>query len=452
MADVMNAYKSFCDSVESDYIDNTEDLMKGGAVPIGTVHTYTDGVKYKKVADGVWQPVTEGKGPFNKPPQVAKVSVGKKQDHLERVEAALEEKLDKKGKEDKKKDKPEPKKSEKKGTPKDAGKPDNGMGPPPPENEAFVKPGAELSLDEVSSFIDHFKKDYVELQVLAHDLKKAGADHFANRLKDKVSLLNKMKGRLAERSLNTATDVIGSRALASDATKQQSVIQHIKDNYEIVELEDFADKGRPDGYRAIHCLFKTESGKITELQVKTHLQQIYSGFTHDTVYKPSDALKDDMMKDTDGRPKNREVAQYLNDLSDYLSDLDKGGKDHPEKRPVEPELLKVNNITFPWEEVEKIQKGDLSSFDGEEKQHKKNRKKFESQERGKVKHFVVHRNAKNENTEIHEFDTFDQAEKHIKKHEKTHKGQMPTGYSDSKEEFLKVFSEYRPHGWDGDKK
>lgn len=34
-----------------------QDLEKGGAVPIGTVHTYADGQRYKKVREGVWTPL-----------------------------------------------------------------------------------------------------------------------------------------------------------------------------------------------------------------------------------------------------------------------------------------------------------------------------------------------------------------------------------------------------------
>jgi hypothetical protein len=34
-----------------------KDLEKGGAVPIGTIHTYADGQRYKKVQEGVWTPV-----------------------------------------------------------------------------------------------------------------------------------------------------------------------------------------------------------------------------------------------------------------------------------------------------------------------------------------------------------------------------------------------------------
>lgn len=35
------------------------DLIKAGAVPIGTVHTYRDGGKYRKVAEGQWVPVSD---------------------------------------------------------------------------------------------------------------------------------------------------------------------------------------------------------------------------------------------------------------------------------------------------------------------------------------------------------------------------------------------------------
>lgn len=49
-----NALKSFAETVG-------EDLIKAGAVPIGTVHTYKNGDKFKKVGEGRWQPVGEVK-------------------------------------------------------------------------------------------------------------------------------------------------------------------------------------------------------------------------------------------------------------------------------------------------------------------------------------------------------------------------------------------------------
>lgn len=422
---------------------NEYDLMKGG-FPIGTVHTYA-GQQYQKVAEGKWQPVKSSKG------SKKDISEGKAHKYLEGLEEALSQKLEEainKKKEAKKEAPKEESKSEFKGTKADYGRPDNDMGPPPPENEAFVKRGADLKIDEVNGFIEKFKPDYVEMQGLGEALKASGAQHFGNRLKDKLSLFNKMQGRLKERSLNTATDVIGARTLSSSIEGQQGVLTHMKENYEMVEVEDSSKKSRPDGYRAIHVLFRTNTGKIAELQIKTHRQQIYSGFTHDTIYKPSPELASEMSLAEDKRPKNREVADYLNKLSDYLYSLDQGEKDMPEKRPKEPELLLANGIEFPWHEVEKLEKEDFSSFQEEEVASKKKYKEFEKEEKGKVKHFVVVRSPKKENLEIKEFDSFKKANDFVKKNSPKHKGEMPMGYSDSKEEFLRVFSEYRPQGWE----
>ncbi|NBP03660.1 MAG: hypothetical protein EBU90_26905, partial [Proteobacteria bacterium] len=316
----------------------------------------------------------------------------------------------------------------------------------------FVKPGKDLSVEEVESFIEKFKADYVELQSLGPSLKAAGASHFGNRLKDRLSLHEKMQGRLKERSLNTTTDVIAARSLATSIDNQKSILEHMKKNFDLVEVEDSSSKARPDGYRAIHVLFKTSSGKISELQIKTHRQQIFSGFTHDTIYKPSKELAKEFGKGEDGKPRNKEVSQYLTSLSDYLHGLDNGEKDSPEKRPKEPKILSDNGIKFPWNEVDKLNKQDLSEFSKEEQSQKQKFKQFEGKEKGKVKHFVVVRSPKKQNLEIKEFDTFEEADGFVKKNMPKHEGQMPMGYSESKQEFLKVFSEYRPEGWDSETK
>jgi hypothetical protein len=44
-------------------------VIKGAAVPVGTVHEFRDGKKYRKIAEGQWLPVTEGRGGMQKPQQ-----------------------------------------------------------------------------------------------------------------------------------------------------------------------------------------------------------------------------------------------------------------------------------------------------------------------------------------------------------------------------------------------
>jgi len=425
------------------------DLILKASLPIGTVHEW-NGQRYKKIAEGDWRPISTGKKNTNeKQSQKRPTKKINFEEKIKKIEQALSAKLESTASEEHKKREEHLKEG---GTPADYGRPSNGLGPPPPENEGFVKPGKETSVKDVELFIEKFKPDYVELQGLGFALKAAGASHFGNRLKDKLSLHEKMHGRLKERSLNTATDVIGARSLSDSIENQKSVLEHMKKSFQIVEIEDSSSKPRPDGYRAIHVLFKTSSGKISELQIKTHRQQVFSGFTHDTIYKPSKELAKEFGKGEDGKPRNQEVSQYLTELSAYLYGLDTGEQDSPEKRPKEPKILTDNGIKFPWKDIERLNKKDFSKISKEERAQKKNFESFETKEKGKIKHFVVVRSPKKVNLEIKEFDSFEDADKFVKQMSSKHKGQMPMGYSESKKEFLKVFSEYQPEGWDSDTK
>jgi hypothetical protein len=225
----------------------------------------------------------------------------------------------------------------------------------------------------------------------------------------------------------------------------------MKANYDIVEVDDSVEKPRSSGYRAIHVLFRTSSGKIAEMQLKTHRMQVMSDFTHDTTYKipdgsPLKSVEKEVKADSTGRSKNPEVANYLSQLSDYLHNLDMGGKYDEKKRPVEPELFKKVGMKFPWDKIEAINSGDLSMGAKIEDESKGKYKEFEGKEAssGEIKHFVVVRDKNQDTLEIREFDDFDSADKFAQHKAKTHKGGLPMGYAESKSEFLKVFSEYRP--------
>lgn len=304
--------------------------------------------------------------------------------------------------------------------PGDGKRPENHMGPPPPENEDFVKPGKSLDHKAVDKFIREFEPDFKALTSMADDLKKAGASHFSSRLKDVNSLHTKMTGRLADRSLNTVTDVIGARALANSFKDQQSILKHLKSNNELVEVEDSTKKPRSDGYRAIHVLFRTPSGKIGELQIKTHRQQIFSGFTHDAIYKGKPEIKNDP-----------EVNKFAMSLSNYLYGLDKGKPDDPSKRPQEPEALKKEGIAFPWDKL-----AEVDSM---------------SKAKGPIKHYVVVRDKDKKTVAVHEHDKFSEARKHrdeLRKAGENKDGEHVLAYAHSKEEMLRVFSEYA-HGGPG---
>lgn len=290
----------------------------------------------------------------------------------------------------------------------DEGRPKNDL----PKDPAFQKAGSEVSEEDVKKFIGEFEKDFQEIKSMLQELKGQGAQEFAARLKDKNSLLGKMHGRLKDRSLSTVTDVIGARTLSASLQDQKKVLDAVKNNLDIVEIDDSVDKPRKDGYRAVHILFKTPSGKIGELQLKTLRQQVYSGFTHDAIYKGKPEIKNDP-----------EVQRFTKELSDYLYALDKGEQDKPESRPKEPEALVKEGITFPWDKVEDLVK--------------------KAKEKG-IKYFVTVRNDKKENEDTLEFSSFEEAKKYAETAYKNgHKGELPIGYGSSKDSYLQVFSEYQ---------
>jgi ppGpp synthetase/RelA/SpoT-type nucleotidyltranferase len=294
----------------------------------------------------------------------------------------------------------------------DEGRPDNKMSGP-----EFIAPGREVNKENVENFLGRFHKDFAGSTNMDNDVMAAGATHFASRLKDPSSLLNKMNGRLKDRSLNTVTDAIGARAMAGNLADQKKIMDKMKSKYDIVEYDDFADSGRADGYRAIHVLFRTKSGRIGELQVKTHNQQAWAGYTHDNIYKGHPEIKD-----------NEEVKKYTIDLSNHLSGIDKGGHDDVESRPEYPAALKKAGIPeFDYSQLHQ----DVPK----------------APEKEGVKFYVAKRDANKKNLGTKEFNSFDEAKDHADTlRSKGHEGELPIGYARDQNSFHFTFNEYAPSG------
>jgi predicted ABC-type ATPase len=86
----MTRFRGFARSLEND-------LMKAGAVPIGTVHQYTDGLSYKKIGPGDWRPVTQGKygfrlGQKSKTPTPEIERHARNKSQMEKITAAMKDK------------------------------------------------------------------------------------------------------------------------------------------------------------------------------------------------------------------------------------------------------------------------------------------------------------------------------------------------------------------------
>jgi ppGpp synthetase/RelA/SpoT-type nucleotidyltranferase len=212
----------------------------------------------------------------------------------------------------------------------------NGMNKP-----EYNKKGAEVTKDECVSFIKEFHPAFEEAASWGEGFKKSGAMSFSGRLKDENSLHDKMKGRFKERTLNSAGDIVGSRAICKNMNDVKKIISHVYDTYDVLEHDDSVEeKVRPEGYRAHHFTIKSSDGKLIELQVKTQNQQLWSGYTHDTIYKAEDP------EIIQAKP---DIDKYTKAVSDYIYAVDTG-KD-PGSFPETPEILKKKNLAFPANDI-----------------------------------------------------------------------------------------------------
>ena len=199
----------------------------------------------------------------------------------------------------------------------------------PPEKKAKVeqiikKPGTQVTKEDVDVFVDAFKTAFEETKSWQEKFLAGGAEEYAGRLKDETSLLTKMNGRFANRSLETVGDIVGNRCICKNAQEQKRLVNYIYENCIILEHDDSVEGTlRADGYRAHHFTLQSSDGRLIELQVKTPNQQTYSGFTH-RIYKSP--LKSDP-----------DVLKYTKELSDYIYEVDSGRE--PKNRPQAPEKL-----------------------------------------------------------------------------------------------------------------
>lgn len=387
--------------------------LKKMAAPIGTVHTYSNGIQYVKVAEGKWLPKQkpkQGAKPeeVKKPRAAAKPKEPKKdlhakiEEHHARTKKQVEtikQHIAAKEQEHKMRTIAEEHAASKTST------------------DPAKKIGRDVSEEDVGKYLESFEPDFQALESMDEKLKAAGATHFASRLKDRTSLFEKMKGRYADKPLGKVADVIGARGLAENLKDQKKMLQKIQKIYKVTEVKDNSEKPRDDGYRAIHVLFETPSGKTAELQIKTHMQQIFAGFAHDAVYKGTPEIK-----------KDPEVNQFMKDISDYLHDIDLGYK--PKSKPKEPKILKKAGIEFPWDEIRHFGAGAVAQVADQ-----------------KMKYYAVKRDEDKTNR-VFQFDSFKDAKKFQKQAIKGgHKGEVPVAYAANEKEFLETFNEYQPENW-----
>jgi phage portal protein BeeE/ppGpp synthetase/RelA/SpoT-type nucleotidyltranferase len=167
------------------------------------------------------------------------------------------------------------------------------------------------------------------------------------REKKEGSLLDKMRGKWTDKTLDQVTDGLGGRFIFdSQEELDRAVIKSGRlAGLTILEHRDFLKDGKGDGYNATHLLVRTPNGFVAEVQFKTHNQDVWSSWGHDGIYK-APAPKDN-------RPdfsKDAAAKDYAKAVGLYLAEIDLG-RVPSTPRPEAPKHVAEAGMEFPWDKA-----------------------------------------------------------------------------------------------------
>lgn len=142
----------------------------------------------------------------------------------------------------------------------------------------------------------------VRLEIIDEDLnlkkKRNPIHHIESRMKDPMSILEKLdrygKERTIENILEYIMDIAGVRVICSyiqDAYNLYDMLSR-QDDLEIVNVKDYIESPKPNGYRSLHVIVKipvyfldTKEYVPVEIQIRTIAMDFWASLEHDLKYK-----------------------------------------------------------------------------------------------------------------------------------------------------------------------
>jgi ppGpp synthetase/RelA/SpoT-type nucleotidyltranferase len=130
-------------------------------------------------------------------------------------------------------------------------------------------------------------------------------------------------------------DVTGTRVIHDTPDQVLATVGRIKDEFEVVDEDDYITKPKSDGYMSYHMIIKDKDGLEKEVQVRTKNQNRMGDWAHD-IYKPQ-------------TPEQEKAVQEARDvLEDYATKLWKWyeKKDRGEDPGPEPDCPEIAKKSF----------------------------------------------------------------------------------------------------------
>jgi len=147
-------------------------------------------------------------------------------------------------------------------------------------------------LEEMNEIMDDIIRRIDELRVeMTRENGMDPVEHCSSRIKSEESMREKCRRsglpENEESALKLIHDAIGIRIVCAFLSDVYLIRDYLKafSDLEIVEEKDYIRVAKPNGYRSLHMILRTQSGYFAEIQLRTISMDTWAALEHHMKYK-----------------------------------------------------------------------------------------------------------------------------------------------------------------------
>lgn len=147
-------------------------------------------------------------------------------------------------------------------------------------------------LEEMNEIMDDIIRRIDELRVeMTRENGMDPVEHCSSRIKSEESMREKCRRSCLpeneESALKLIHDAIGIRIVCAFLSDVYLIRDYLKafSDLEIVEEKDYIRVAKPNGYRSLHMILRTQSGYFAEIQLRTISMDTWAALEHHMKYK-----------------------------------------------------------------------------------------------------------------------------------------------------------------------
>ena len=147
-------------------------------------------------------------------------------------------------------------------------------------------------LEEMNEIMDDIIRRIDELRVeMTRESGMDPVEHCSSRIKSEESMREKCRRsglpENEESALKLIHDAIGIRIVCAFLSDVYLIRDYLKafSDLEIVEEKDYIRVAKPNGYRSLHMILRTQSGYFAEIQLRTISMDTWAALEHHMKYK-----------------------------------------------------------------------------------------------------------------------------------------------------------------------